>query len=100
MSWCRWSCASYLEAAVFHALLEAEASEQAARMTAMDSATNNATKMISRYTLEMNRARQSQISVSYGHRRRRRGAARRPPSGGLGSLKTEISPTNQDNRKP
>lgn len=52
----------YLEAAVFHALLEAEASEQAARMTAMDSATNNATKMISRYTLEMNRARQSQIT--------------------------------------
>ncbi|HEY6418534.1 MAG TPA: ATP synthase F1 subunit gamma [Candidatus Binataceae bacterium] len=52
----------YLEASVYHALLEAEASEQAARMTAMDGATNNATKMISRYTLEMNRARQSQIT--------------------------------------
>jgi len=31
-------------------------------MTAMDSATNNATDMISRLTLEMNRARQAQIT--------------------------------------
>ncbi len=52
----------YLEAAVFHALLEAEASEQGARMTAMDSATNNASEMIQRLTLEMNRARQAQIT--------------------------------------
>ncbi|HEY9157404.1 ATP synthase F1 subunit gamma [Candidatus Binatus sp.] len=52
----------YLEAAVYHALLEAEASEQGARMTAMDSATNNAIDMISSLTLEMNRARQAQIT--------------------------------------
>jgi len=52
----------YLEAAVYHALLEAEASEQGARMTAMDSATNNAIEMISSLTLEMNRARQAQIT--------------------------------------
>ncbi len=51
-----------VEAAVFHALLEAEASEQGARMTAMDSATNNASDMIERLTLEMNRARQAQIT--------------------------------------
>jgi F-type H+-transporting ATPase subunit gamma len=52
----------YLEAAVYHALLEAEASEQGARMTAMDSATNNAIEMISSLTLAMNRARQAQIT--------------------------------------
>ncbi len=53
---------SYLEAAVLHALLEAEASEHGARMTAMDAATNNAVEMISRLTLEMNRARQATIT--------------------------------------
>jgi F-type H+-transporting ATPase subunit gamma len=53
---------SYVEAAIFHALLEGEASEHGARMTAMDSATNNATDMISSLTLEMNRARQAQIT--------------------------------------
>jgi F-type H+-transporting ATPase subunit gamma len=53
---------SYVESAVFHALLEAEASEHAARMTAMDSATNNASDMIDRLTLEMNRARQAGIT--------------------------------------
>ena len=52
----------YLEAAVYHALLGAEASEQGARMTAMDSATNNAIEMIASLTLEMNRARQAQIT--------------------------------------
>ena len=52
----------YLEASVYHALLEAEASEQGARMTAMDAATNNANDMISSLTLEMNRARQAQIT--------------------------------------
>jgi F-type H+-transporting ATPase subunit gamma len=52
----------YLEASVYHALLEAEASEQGARMTAMDAATNNADDMISSLTLEMNRARQAQIT--------------------------------------
>jgi F-type H+-transporting ATPase subunit gamma len=53
----------YLEDSIFHALLEAEASEQGARMTAMDSATNNAADMIDRLTLEMNRARQASITT-------------------------------------
>jgi F-type H+-transporting ATPase subunit gamma len=53
---------SYLEASVFHALLESEASEYGAKMTAMDSATNNAIEMIDTLTLEMNRARQAQIT--------------------------------------
>ncbi len=53
---------SYLEAGVFHGLLEAEASEYGAKMTAMDSATNNAIEMINALTLEMNRARQAQIT--------------------------------------
>ena len=53
---------SYLEASVFHGLLEAEASEYGAKMTAMDNATNNAVEMISTLTLEMNRARQAQIT--------------------------------------
>ncbi|HYL58420.1 MAG TPA: ATP synthase F1 subunit gamma [Candidatus Acidoferrales bacterium] len=52
----------YLEASVLHALLEAEASEQGARMTAMDNATSSAADMISSFTLAMNRARQSQIT--------------------------------------
>jgi F-type H+-transporting ATPase subunit gamma len=52
----------YVEAAIFHALLEAEASEYGAKMTAMESATNNAIEMISSLTLEMNRARQAQIT--------------------------------------
>jgi F-type H+-transporting ATPase subunit gamma len=53
---------SYIEAAMLHALLEAEASEYSAKMTAMDAATNNAVDMIARLTLEMNRARQAQIT--------------------------------------
>ncbi|MFZ0888409.1 MAG: ATP synthase F1 subunit gamma, partial [Candidatus Binataceae bacterium] len=53
---------TYLESSVLHALLQAEASEQGARMTAMDSATNNASEMIQRLTLEMNRARQATIT--------------------------------------
>jgi F-type H+-transporting ATPase subunit gamma len=52
----------YVEAAIFHALLESEASEHGARMTAMDSATNNASDMIESLTLEMNRARQATIT--------------------------------------
>jgi F-type H+-transporting ATPase subunit gamma len=53
---------SYVEAAILHALLEAEASEHGARMTAMDAATNNAVEMIDHLTLEMNRARQAAIT--------------------------------------
>ena len=52
----------YAEVSVLHALLEAEASEQGARMTAMDAATNNAVEMIDRLTLDMNRARQAAIT--------------------------------------
>lgn len=52
----------YVEAAIFQALLEGEASEHGARMTAMDNATNNASEMIESLTLEMNRARQATIT--------------------------------------
>ncbi len=52
----------YVEVRVYHALLEAVASEHGARMTAMDSATSNASEMIERLTLEMNRARQAAIT--------------------------------------
>ena len=47
---------------VFKALLEGAAAEQAARMTAMDSATRNAGEMISKLTLRYNRTRQSMIT--------------------------------------
>ena len=52
----------YVEALVTQAVLEAIASEQGARMTAMDSATRNAGDMIDRLTLSMNRARQATIT--------------------------------------
>ncbi len=52
-----------LEVHILHALLEAAASELAARMTAMDSATRNASEMIDRLTLQMNRARQAAITT-------------------------------------
>ncbi|MEM7692822.1 MAG: F0F1 ATP synthase subunit gamma [Pseudomonadota bacterium] len=47
---------------IFRALLENAASEQGARMTAMDNATRNAGEMIDRLTLEYNRTRQAQIT--------------------------------------
>jgi F-type H+-transporting ATPase subunit gamma len=47
---------------VFKALLENNASEQGARMTAMDSATRNAGDMIDRLTLVYNRTRQAAIT--------------------------------------
>jgi len=47
---------------IFRALLESVAAEHAARMTAMDAATNNATDMIDSLTLAMNRARQAKIT--------------------------------------
>lgn len=53
---------SYVESSIFRALLEAEASDHGARMTAMDAATTNAADMIERLTLEMNRARQAAIT--------------------------------------
>ncbi|MBT3396635.1 MAG: F0F1 ATP synthase subunit gamma, partial [Alphaproteobacteria bacterium] len=48
---------------VFHGLLENAASEQGARMTAMDSATRNASDMIDGLTLTYNRARQAAITT-------------------------------------
>jgi F-type H+-transporting ATPase subunit gamma len=50
------------DVAVQRALLEGTASEHGARMTAMESATGNAAKMIGSLTLQMNRARQASIT--------------------------------------
>ncbi len=47
---------------IFKALLENNASEQGARMTAMDSATRNAGEMIDNLTLTYNRTRQAVIT--------------------------------------
>ena len=47
---------------VYRALLENAASEQGARMSAMDSATRNAGDMIKRLTLNYNRTRQAMIT--------------------------------------
>ena len=52
----------YVETQIFRMLLESVAGEHGARMTAMDSATNNAVDMIARLTLQMNRARQASIT--------------------------------------
>ncbi|PYX35943.1 MAG: ATP synthase F1 subunit gamma [Acidobacteria bacterium] len=52
----------YVDIQVFRALLESVAAEHAARMTAMEAATNNATDMIDSLTLVMNRARQAKIT--------------------------------------
>jgi F-type H+-transporting ATPase subunit gamma len=52
----------YMGVQIYRAMLESEAAEHAARMTAMDSATNNASDMIDSLTLVMNRARQAKIT--------------------------------------
>ena len=52
----------YAETIIYSAVLESKASEFGARMTAMGSATKNATKMISSLTLIYNRARQAAIT--------------------------------------
>ena len=52
----------YLETEIYRALLESAASEQGARMTAMRNASKNAGDLIDRLTLEMNRARQAEIT--------------------------------------
>jgi len=52
----------YLEFAVFRILLESAAAEHAARMTAMDAASNNAGDLIDSLTLQYNRARQARIT--------------------------------------
>lgn len=51
-----------VELQIYQALLESVASEHAARMVAMQSATNNALGLIDRLTLEMNKARQAAIT--------------------------------------
>lgn len=52
----------YMTSLIYGALVEAVASENGARMQAMDSATNNATEMIEHLSLLYNRARQSSIT--------------------------------------
>ena len=52
----------YVSTQIFHALLESAAAEHAARMTATDSATKNATDLIDSLTLTMNRVRQAAIT--------------------------------------
>lgn len=52
----------YVETEVYRALLESAASEQGARMTAMRNASKNAGDLIDSLTLEMNRARQAEIT--------------------------------------
>ncbi len=54
---------SMIEFMVLRALLENAASEHGARMTSMDSATENTKELIRSFTLEMNKARQSQITT-------------------------------------
>ena len=52
----------HVEVQVFQSLLESAASEQGARMTAMDAATENAADMIQRLTLYFNKVRQASIT--------------------------------------
>jgi F-type H+-transporting ATPase subunit gamma len=52
----------YVESRIYHALLEAAASEIAARRRAMKSATDNANELLDQFTLEANKARQSEIT--------------------------------------
>jgi F-type H+-transporting ATPase subunit gamma len=52
----------YLETQVYRALLESAATEQGARMTAMRNASKNAGELIDGLTLQMNRARQAEIT--------------------------------------
>jgi len=52
----------HVEVQVWRALLESQAAEHGARMTSMDAATNNASEMIDRLTLYMNKVRQAAIT--------------------------------------
>jgi len=52
----------YVETEVYRVLVESAAAEHAARMTAMDSATNNAAELIDQITLHMNKVRQAAIT--------------------------------------
>lgn len=53
----------YVEITILRSLYESTAAELGARMTAMDSATKNASEMISKLTLDYNRARQAAITT-------------------------------------
>jgi len=53
----------YLATQIYHAVIESIAAYHAARMTAMDSASNNASEMIDALTLTMNRVRQAAITT-------------------------------------
>lgn len=52
----------FINIQVYHAVLESLAAEMGARMTAMESATNNAIELIDKLTLQYNKARQSTIT--------------------------------------
>ncbi len=53
----------YIHVDIWRIMLESSAAEQGARMTAMDSATENAAELIDRLTLNYNRARQAAITT-------------------------------------
>jgi F-type H+-transporting ATPase subunit gamma len=52
----------YVSAVIYGAMVESSACELGARMSSMDSATNNSTELINRFTLQYNRARQDAIT--------------------------------------
>jgi F-type H+-transporting ATPase subunit gamma len=52
----------YIESQIYRAMLESDAAQHAARMTAMESASSNASDVISSLTLKMNRVRQASIT--------------------------------------
>jgi F-type H+-transporting ATPase subunit gamma len=52
----------YVEAEIYRALLESQGAEMASKMTAMDTATNNASDLVDTYTLRLNRVRQAAIT--------------------------------------
>jgi F-type H+-transporting ATPase subunit gamma len=52
----------YVEMQIFQALLESKASEQSARMVAMQNASDNAKELVTSFTLSMNKARQAAIT--------------------------------------
>ncbi|MCI2751087.1 F0F1 ATP synthase subunit gamma [Staphylococcus lugdunensis] len=52
----------YVESLIYGTILDAKASEHAARMTAMKNASDNATELIDDLSLEYNRARQAEIT--------------------------------------
>ena len=53
----------YVKTQIFGSLLEREASEQGASMTAMDNATRNAGELINKLTIQYNRSRQAAITI-------------------------------------